>query len=197
MATIVTGPSRDLHEYISENSERDWVRAGWPLPLGVSQAGKGFNFSVFSRNASRVRLEFFDHFADVKAARTIDLDSALHRTGDVWHVWVAGVRDGQLYGYRVDGPYDPLQGQRFNFNRLLLDPLTTAISQLPAWNFATARGYDANSKDQDLTISRQDNAATMPKCVLMNECFDWRGDQRVSMVFRYGVATGRCVSHGR
>jgi glycogen operon protein len=177
MATIVTTPGRELHQYIAENSERDDIRAGSPLPLGASQAGDGVNFAILSRHASHVRLELFDHCADDKAARTIDLDAACHRTGDVWHVWVARLPPGQLYGYRADGPYDPDSGQRFNFNRLLLDPLATAISQLPLWNFESARGYDATSKEQDLVISKQDNGAATPKCVLMNESFDWRGDR--------------------
>ena len=66
---------------------------------------------------------------DAMPARVIDLDPARNRTGDVWHVWVEGIRPGQLYAYRVDGPYQPSEGHRFNFNKLLLDPFATAISR--------------------------------------------------------------------
>jgi Carbohydrate-binding module 48 (Isoamylase N-terminal domain) len=79
------------------------------------------NFAFFSRHANHVRLELFDHPDDATASRAFDLDSACSRTGDVWHVWVEGIRPGQLYAYRVDGPYQPTDGHRFNFNKLLPD----------------------------------------------------------------------------
>ena len=139
MATMMKTPQRDLHDYISEISERADVRAGSPLPLGTQERGGGVNFAIFSRYASRVRLEFFDHPEDAAPARVIDLDSARNRTGDVWHVWVKGIGPGQLYAYRVDGPYEPSEGHRFNFNKLLLDPFAAAISQPPPWDFASAR----------------------------------------------------------
>jgi isoamylase len=119
----------------------------------------------------------FDHPEDAAPARVIDLDSARNRTGDVWHVWVKGIGPGQLYAYRVDGPYEPSEGHRFNFNRLLLDPFATAISQLPPWDFASARGYDPSAPEQDLALSKLDNSSSMPKCVFVNEPFEWDGDQ--------------------
>jgi isoamylase len=173
MATITATPQRELHEYISEISERTDVRAGSALPLGTQERAGGVNFALFSRHASRVRLELFDHPEDAVPARGIDLDSTRHRTGDVWHVWVAGINPGQLYAYRVDGPYEPSNGYRFNVNRLLLDPFATAISGLPPWDFALARGYDPSAPDQDLSLSKLDNAGSMPKCVWINEPFDW------------------------
>ncbi len=177
MATITTAPAAQLHEYLSKVCESADVRAGSPLPLGTQANAGGINFALFSRHATRVRLELFAHPEDAKPVRVIDLDPVHHRTGDVWHVWVAGINPGQLYAYRADGPYDPSKGQRFNVNRLLLDPFATAISQLPPWDFASARGYDASAPEQDLVISTQDNGASMPKCVLVNEPFDWEGDQ--------------------
>ena len=170
-------PKRELHDYISEISERADIRAGSPLPLGTLESGRGVNFAIFSRHASRVRLELFDHPEDARPARVIDLDAARNRTGDVWHVWVEGIGPGQLYAYRVDGPYEPSQGHRFNFNRLLLDPFATAISHLPPWDFASARGYDPSASEQDLVLSKLDNSSSMPKCVFVNEPFDWHGDR--------------------
>ena len=170
-------PQRELHDYISEISGRADVRVGSPLPLGTQERGGGVNFAIFSRNASRVRLELFDHPEDAAPARAIDLDSARNRTGDVWHVWVEGIRPGQLYAYRVDGPYQPSAGHRFNFNRLLLDPTATAISQIPPWDFAAARGYDSSAPGKDLVISKQDNSRSMPKCIFVNEPFEWNGVQ--------------------
>jgi len=170
-------PQRELQDYISEVSEHANVRAGSPLPLGTQESGGGVNFAVFSRNASRVRLELFGHPEDATPARAIDLDPPRNRTGDVWHVWVKAIGPGQIYAYRVDGPYEPGQGHRFNFNRLLLDPFAAAISLLPPWDFASARGYDPSAPEQDLSLSKLDNSGLMPKCVFVNEPFEWDGDQ--------------------
>lgn len=170
-------PQLELHDYISQISERTDVRAGSPLPLGTQKLGGGVNFAVFSRYASRVRLELFDHPEDAAPALAIDLDPVRNRTGDVWHVWVEGIGTGQLYAYRVDGPYEPAQGHRFNFNRLLLDPFATVISLLPQWDFASALGYDPSAPDKDLVSSKADDAGAMPKCVFTHEHFQWHDDR--------------------
>jgi glycogen operon protein len=145
--------------------------------MGTHESQGGVNFALFSRDASRVRLELYDRPADAIPARSIDLDPSRNRTGDVWHVWIAGIRPGQLYGYRVDGPYQPPAGLRFNFKNLLLDPFATAISRLPEWNFDAARGYDASAPQTDLVPSTVDDAGAMPKCVFTRDDFDW-GDDR-------------------
>jgi glycogen operon protein len=154
------------------------IRVGSPLPLGVYGRGEGVNFAFFSRNASRVRLELFDHPEDAKAVRVIDLDTAHHRTGDVWHVWIEGIRPSQLYAYRVDGPYQPGDGHRFNFNKLLLDPFATAITRMPMWEFDSARGYDSSAPDGDSVPSQVDDASAMPKCVFTQEDFQQHEDLR-------------------
>jgi isoamylase len=169
-------PERPLHEYVAEVSEHTDVRSGVPLPFGTFESGGGVNFALFSRHASRVRLELFDRAVDAAPARIIDLDPARNRTGDVWHVWVAGIRPGQLYAYRVDGPYQPEEGHRFNFHKLLLDPFATAISLLPDWNFGPALGYDPSAAEKDLTFSKTDDAGAMPKCVFTHEHFHWHDD---------------------
>ena len=89
--TTKTAP-RELHDYVSEISEHSDVRTGSPLPLGTQEKGGGVNFAIFSRYASRVRLELFNHPEDAAPARVIDLDSARNRTGDVWHVWCCHCR---------------------------------------------------------------------------------------------------------
>ncbi len=174
--TDLTTSERPLHDYVAEVSERTDVRVGVPLPLGTYARGDGVNFAFFSRHASRVRLELFDRPEDATAARVIDLDPARNRTGDVWHVWIEGIRPGQLYAYRVDGPYQPKDGHRFNFNKLLLDPFATAISRLPSWEFDPARGYDPSVPDGDSVSSMVDNAGAMPKCVFTQEHFHWHED---------------------
>ena len=174
--TELTTSERPLHDYMAEVSERTEVRMGVPLPMGTHEDGGGVNFAFFSRHASRVRLELFDHPEDATAARVIDLDPARNRTGDVWHVWVEGIGPGQLYAYRVDGPYQPKDGHRFNFHKLLLDPFATAISRLPTWEFGPARGCDPSVPD-DSVCSMVDDAGAMPKCVFTQEHFHWHEDR--------------------
>jgi isoamylase len=168
--------SRPLHDYVVEVSEHTEERRGVPLPLGTRDVGGGVNFALFSRHATRVRLELFDQPEDARPARVVDFDPACNRTGDVWHVWVHGIRPGQLYAYRVDGPYQPRDGHRFNFHRLLLDPFATAISRVPHWDFGPARGYDPAAQEQDLVCSSIDDAGAMPKCVFTHDQFHWQDD---------------------
>jgi isoamylase len=152
------------------------VRRGNPLPWGPHPHGDGVNFALPSRHATRVRLELYQNPDDASASKVIDLDPVRHRTGDVWHVWVRGIASGQLYAYRIDGPYQPQEGQRFNVNKLLLDPFATAIAGVSDWNFAAARGYDSSSNQADLSFSTTDNAKVTPKCVFTYEHFDWEAD---------------------
>ena len=169
----------NLHAQTSASyqNQKYVVGPGTPLPLGTQESDGGINFSIFSRYASRVRLELFDQAGDEEPTRLVDLNSKQNRTGDVWHVWVGGIGHGQLYAYRIDGPYEPEHGHRFNFNKLLLDPFAKAISQTPPWDFAAALGYDQKSPEQDLAMSRHDNSSSMRKCVFVNEPFDWQQDQ--------------------
>jgi len=152
------------------------LRDGTSLPLGPSQCGTGVNFAIFSQYATHIRLELFDHHEDSKAARVIDLDPIHHRTGNIWHVWIEGIRPGQLYAYRVEGPYNPKDGHRFNFNKLLLDPCAKEISRLPTWDFGVARGYDVSVPYADAVCSMVDDTGSMPKCVFTDEQFEWYED---------------------
>ena len=153
------------------------IQAGSPLPLGgAHQNGDGVNFVLFSRHATRVRLEFYRNASDSSPTKIIDLDPMRHRTGDVWHVWVRGIPAGQLYGYRIEGPYLPEEGHRFNAHKLLLDPYARAITEVQNWDFLAARGYDSSSSLTDLSFSTVDNAGTTPKCIFTNDHFDWEMD---------------------
>jgi isoamylase len=158
-------------------SEVGDVQAGNPLPIGgAHQQGSGVNFVLFSRHATGVRLELYQNPEDSSPSRIIDFDPVRHRTGDVWHVWVRGIPAGQLYGYRVEGPYLPEEGHRFNPHKLLLDPYARAIAGVENWDFLAARGYDSSSSLTDLTISTVDNAGTTPKCIFTHDQVDWEMD---------------------
>lgn len=153
------------------------VQAGNPLPIGgAHQSGDGVNFVLFSRHATRVFLELYQNANDSSQARIIKFDPARHRTGDVWHVWVRGIPTGQLYGYRIEGPYQPEQGHRFNPHKLLLDPFARAIAGVKDWDFSAAHGYDSSSPLSDLSFSTVDDAGTTPKCVFTSDHFDWELD---------------------
>jgi len=175
MAELAVKPDEpDTLEALSEVGE---VQAGNPLPIGgAHQYEDGVNFVLFSRHATRVRLELYQNAEDSSPTKIIDLDPVRHRTGDVWHVWLRGIPAGQLYGYRIEGPYQPEQGHRFNPHKLLLDPYARAIAAVENWDFSAARGYDSSSELSDLSISTVDDAGTTPKCIFTGDHFDWEMD---------------------
>jgi isoamylase len=158
-------------------AEKDEIEAGSALPIGgAHQFGDGVNFVLFSRNATRIWLELYQNAEDSRPTKIIELDPTNHRTGDIWHVWVRDIPPGQLYGYRIEGPYQPELGHRFNPHKLLLDPYARAIAGIRDWDFTAARGYDSSSALSDLSFSTVDNAGTTPKCVFTSDEFDWESD---------------------
>ncbi len=173
---MIKMPKRLLSDYMAEVYERTEVRVDGPLPLGTHERGGGVYFALFSRHASCVRLELFDHPEDATPARVIDLDPACNRTGDVWHVWVEGIRSRQLYVYRIDGRTNPRK-DTVSISINFFYPFATAISRLPNWDFGPALGYDPSAPEQDLVCSKVDNAGAMPKCVFTHEHFHWHEDQ--------------------
>ena len=153
------------------------VRSGTPLPLGAHVRGSGVNFALFSRHATGVRLDLFNRADAASPARTIILDEVRNKTGDIWHVWLDDIHPGQLYGFRVAGPYEPQQGHRFNPNKLLVDPYARAIARPATLDRRASLGYNAAAPQKDLSFSEADNASVAPKCVVPYEDFDWQGDQ--------------------
>lgn len=149
--------------------------SGLPEPLGATWDGKGVNFALFSEHATQVELCLFDHPDDATESARIQLRDG---TGHAWHAYLPGVRPGQLYGYRVHGPYTPLGGHRFNAAKLLLDPYAKAISGPMQWHDALS-GYPVRSPDpdRDLMKDSQDSAGAMPKSLVIDGAFDWRGDR--------------------
>lgn len=163
-------------ESLKRSAKAHKVLPGYPLPLGVHLHDDGAQFAIFSRNATAVSLLLFENAEDTIPCQTIDLDPVHNRTGDIWHAWVEGVEAGQFYAYRVDGPYHPHDGNRFNKYKLLLDPYATALSSRPRWDFLQAKGYDADSPIKDLSLSARDNSHSVPKCIVTGNRFDWQDD---------------------
>ena len=105
------------------------MKQGTSSPLGATPCPEGVNFSVFSKHATGVELLLFDRVDDgADAARVIRIDPAANRTYHYWHVFVPGVKAGQLYGYRVEGPWDPPNGMRFDPAKVLLDPYGRGVA---------------------------------------------------------------------
>jgi glycogen operon protein len=138
--------------------------AGQTSPLGATILPGGVNFSVYSRSASDVELVFFDRDDDARPARTIPIDPLTNQTYHYWHVFVTGVKPGQIYGYRVNGPFDPASGMRFDPSKVLLDPYGRGVVVPRAYNRGTA-------------CLKGDNAATAMKSVVVDSrAYDWEGD---------------------
>jgi isoamylase len=153
------------------------IEIGRPIPSGAYHRHGGVNFSLFSRHATRVWLELFDRPEDSEPALAIELDPLRHRTGDMWHVWIKGITYGQLYAFRVDGPYAPDEGHRFNSRKLLFDPYSTALHGTSRWDLNRALGFDSTSPLKDLTPSLENNSGCTPKCLLTDYRFDWDGER--------------------
>ncbi|MFZ5676373.1 MAG: glycogen debranching protein GlgX [Pseudomonadota bacterium] len=151
------------------NGER--VLAGSPFPLGARWDGAGTNFALFSAHATKVELCFFDRAGRRELAR-IPLPEFTH---EVWHGYFPDIRPGQLYGYRVHGPYAPEAGHRFNPNKLLIDPYALEVRGELRWHDA-AYGYRIGHRQQDLSFDRRDSAFIMPKCVVVDPAVTWGND---------------------
>jgi isoamylase len=155
------------------------VWPGQPFPLGAIWDGDGTNFSLFSEHAERVELCLFDD-ADQEARIEMPGRRALN-----WHCYLPGVGPGQRYGFRVHGPYDPGAGHRFNPAKLLIDPYAKSIEGVVDW------AHDANvlpyvpsdAEDADLEPDDEDDAAALPKAVVIDDAFDWEGDLVPSVPF--------------
>ena len=140
------------------------VTAGQSAPLGATPINGGVNFSVFSRHASGVDLLFFDREHDGRPTRVISLNPAANRTYYYWHVFVPEVQPGQIYAYRIAGPFDPGDGLRFDPAKVLLDPYSRSI--------VVPQNYS-----REAACRPGDNAATAMKSVVIDsDAYDWEGD---------------------
>ncbi len=149
------------------------VWPGYPHPLGATWDGEGVNFALFSEHATAVELCVFEDPHDAQPAATLPMPMATDR---VWHCYLPDARPGLYYAYRVDGPYDPAQGHRFNRNKLLFDPYALAISGVIRWS-DELYGYTVGHPDADRSFDARDSAGNMPKCVVVDPAFTW-GDDR-------------------
>src|SRR5688572_27169581 len=146
------------------------VREGLPYPRGASWDGKGVNFALYSAHATRVELCLFQGDREVER---IELPEYRDET---WHGYVPDIGPGQIYGYRVHGPYAPEEGHRFNPNKLVLDPCARAHVGELKWDPAVF-GYTVGAENADLSFDERDSAPFMPKCVVVDPDFNWKRER--------------------
>lgn len=149
------------------------VWKGHAYPLGATWCGDGVNFALFSENATGVELCLFDRLGAPETERIRFTECA----NFVWHGFVPRLRPGQLYGYRVYGPYDPLNGHRFNPHKVLLDPYAKAIAGRVDWSEGMF-GYTLGHANADLSLDTRDNATRIPKSIVVDPLFSWGTDLR-------------------
>ncbi len=155
---------------MTDRSSAVWP--GAPYPLGATWDGEGVNFALFSEHAERVELCLFD----ARGRREVERLALPECTDQVWHGYLPDARPGQLYGYRVHGPYRPEQGHRFNPHKLLLDPYAKALWGDMRWSDAHF-GYRVGHAREDLSFDRRNSAPGVPKCRVVDPAFTW-GDDR-------------------
>lgn len=154
----------------SKSQLRVWP--GEPSPLGATWDGVGVNFALFSENAERVQLCLFDR----SGTKEIDRIELRDYTNNVWHAYLPDLLPGQLYGYRVFGPYAPGRGHHFNHHKLLIDPYARLLYGQFQWHDAVF-GHDAGNPALDLSFDTRDSAPFVPKCRVIDPGFTW-GDER-------------------
>jgi isoamylase len=150
----------------------DALWAGRPFPRGATWDGLGVNFALFSESAERVELCLFDPGGRHELQRI----ALREQTDNVWHGYLPQARPGQLYGYRVHGPYRPEEGHRFNAHKLLIDPYARQLVGSLRWHDALF-GYRVGHADGDLSFDRRDSAPFMPRCKVVETAFSWGRDQ--------------------
>lgn len=149
---------------------RRTLMPGTPYPLGAEVNSKGTNFALYSEHATGVSVCFFN-----ESGKQVDCVALRERTAFIWHGLIRDIRPGQLYGFRVEGPWDPENGHRFNSSKLLVDPYAKAISGVLDRK-APIFPYDLDTGD-DLVRCGKDSAAGMPKSVVIDGAFDWADDR--------------------
>lgn len=159
------------------------IYTGEPYPLGATWDGKGVNFALYAANATGVELCLYGEVPEEKELTRIKI---LEHTHQVWHVYVPELKPGQLYGYRVFGPYEPENGHRFNPNKLLIDPYATAIAGTVVVTDVHF-GYEIGNPDQDLSFSETDSGPLTVKSVVVDTAFDWEEDKAPKISYHKSI----------
>jgi len=163
------------------------AETGKAQPLGASLTNEGVNFAVFSRNAESVKLIIFESSAADSPWIEIPLDKREHKTGNIWHCFIRGIQAGTCYLFRAEGSYFPEKGMRFNPHKTLIDPYAKALTDVSEWDFGKCSGYDPSKPGRDLTYSSFDDISHQPRCIIVDDSFDWQGDIPLNYPLRFSV----------
>ena len=156
------------------------AQAGSPIPLGATFYGNGVNFAVFSRNATRVTIEFYSNQDDTVPCSQFIFDPKVNKTGDVWHAFIPGIQKGALYLYRVDGPFELSAGHRFNPKANLFDPYAKAITSTSLF-YNLPPSYKPVMDKIDINQMEERPNHLFPKCVVIDDNeFNWEGDRPIN-----------------
>ena len=163
------------------------VENGRALPLGATKKNNGVNFAVFSRHAAAITLIIYESSEKGSPYQEIKLNNRNNRTGDVWHCFIPGLKEGICYLYRADGPYMPEKGLRYNSNKVLIDPYAKALTDMSNWELNANLAFDYFSESRDLSYSYQDDVSSSPRCIVIDDSFDWQGDLPLNYPLRFSV----------
>ncbi len=162
------------------------VQDGKPLPLGPSLTAEGVNFSIFSRNATSITIDIFEDQNSNVPYFSYTLHKQLNRTGDIWHVFIKGLKAGALYLFRADGPFAPEKGYRFNRNAFLFDPYARSYTAQSIF-LNLDSNYTPATDSMDIMMGHLPDARNMPKCVVIDNDFDWQHDRPLNYPLRKSV----------
>ncbi len=165
--------------YTLEHRTKKRVSKGVFYPMGVSLTPEGANFALYSQTAGEVYLLLFDK----PMGMPTDIIHVEEKTKNIWHTFVHGVRHGQLYAYKIKGEYNPPEGLRFNPAKLLIDPYARAFTHKYTNKDNLLLAYKSNSAGRDLEIDDRDDTEIVPKCIIIDEDFDWQGDKLLETPF--------------
>ena len=178
MAPRIPGEEETVPNDLSHRTNRK-LSPGWHYPLGATLGQGGVNFSLYSANAEEVWLLLFDR----PDGDPTDIIRVQDRDRFAWHVFVHGAGAGQLYGYKVRGPFDPARGLRFNDRKLLIDPYAKALTGKIVNEDNLLLAYDPGDPARDLSLDRRENQSVVPKAIVVDDRFDWQGDAPPSIPF--------------
>jgi glycogen operon protein len=176
------GSKNDLQTYLNLKMNIT-VYPGSPFPLGATWDGQGVNFAVYAENATGVDLCLFENLEEETESVKVRVKE---RSNHVWHAYIPDLKPGQLYGFRVYGPFEPHNGHRFNPQKLLIDPYAKAIAGAIQWSDALF-GYEMGHTEEDLSFSEVDSAPYIPKSVVIDSNFDWEGDKLPQIPYHQSI----------
>lgn len=160
------------------------ILPGKPMPLGATPTGSVVNFSIFTRNGKNVILDIYEDEDDDTPCFSYEFDPEINRTGDLWHVALKGLPENALYLYRVGGEFNPEKGFRFNQNESLIDPYAKALTNHSIFLQKRKEGIPSGLSVEELDENIKPG---MPKCVVIDDEFDWQGDRPLNYPLRFSV----------